>query len=193
VKILRYFFVGGVAAAVDIAFFFLFASLAGLNYLVVAPFGFVLATWVNYQLSIRHVFRSGARFKRSREILLVYAISAIGLLINQAVLYVLVAKLGAGGKVRCNRHGVLLELRNAQQLYIRPTLASRTTIPTRNRIARLTQTRPDTTACGSWRTRVRRDGNKPPRPSWGAAASCVTAVSKVALHKARADGMRVAF
>ena len=95
-KILRYLFVGGAAAAVDIAFFFVFARLAGLNYLAVAPFGFLLATWVNYQLSIRHVFRSGARFNRSREILLVYAISAIGLLINQAALYVLVAKLGTG-------------------------------------------------------------------------------------------------
>jgi len=95
VRILRYFVVGGVAATVDIGFFFLFAKLAGFNYLVVAPLGFVLATWVNYQLSIRHVFRSGARFSRGREILLVYAVSAIGLLINQAVLYVLVDRVGA--------------------------------------------------------------------------------------------------
>ena len=94
-RILRYFIVGGVAATVDIGFFFLFAKLAGFNYLVVAPLGFVLATWVNYQLSIRHVFRSGARFSRGREILLVYAVSAIGLLINQAVLYVLVDRVGA--------------------------------------------------------------------------------------------------
>jgi putative flippase GtrA len=53
------------------------------------------ATWVNYQLSIRHVFRSGVRFKRGREILLVYVVSAIDLLINQAVLYVLVDRVGA--------------------------------------------------------------------------------------------------
>jgi putative flippase GtrA len=95
VKILRYFVVGGVAATVDIGFFFLFAKLAGFNYLVVAPLGFVLATWVNYQLSVRHVFRSGTRFSRGREILLVYGVSAVGLLINQAVLYVLVGRLGA--------------------------------------------------------------------------------------------------
>jgi putative flippase GtrA len=95
VRILRYLIVGGVAAAVDIGFFLLFAKLAGFNYLVVAPLGFVLATWVNYQLSIRHVFRSGVRFKRRREILLVYAVSAVGLLINQAVLYLLVERVGA--------------------------------------------------------------------------------------------------
>ena len=94
-RILRYFIVGGVAATVDIGFFFLFAKLAGFNYLVVAPLGFVLATWVNYQLSIRHVFHSGVRFTRGREILLVYVVSAVGLLINQAVLYVLVDQVGA--------------------------------------------------------------------------------------------------
>ena len=43
-RVLRYFIVGGVAATVDIGFFFLFAKLAGFNYLVVAPLGFVLAT-----------------------------------------------------------------------------------------------------------------------------------------------------
>jgi putative flippase GtrA len=79
VRILRYFIVGGMAATVDIGFFLLFAKLAGFNYLVVAPLGFVLATWVNYQLSIRHVFRSGVRFTRGREIFLVYAVSAVGL------------------------------------------------------------------------------------------------------------------
>ena len=94
-RILRYFVVGGVAATVDIGFFFLFAKLARFNYLIVAPLGFVLATWVNYELSVRHVFRSGVRFSRGREILLVYVVSVVGLLINQAVLYVLVEEVGA--------------------------------------------------------------------------------------------------
>lgn len=93
-KVFRYFLVGGAAAAVDIGWFFIFAKLAGFNYLAVAPLGFVLATWVNYQLSVRHVFRSGIRFSRGREIILVYVISAVGLLVNQAVLYGLVDQLG---------------------------------------------------------------------------------------------------
>jgi len=95
VKIFRYFVVGGVAATVDIGFFFLFAKVAEFNYLAVAPVGFILATWVNYQLSVRHVFRSGVRFTRGREIVLVYVISTVGLLINQAILYGLVDLVGA--------------------------------------------------------------------------------------------------
>jgi len=94
-RILRYFVVGGVAASVDIGFFFLLAKLAGFNYLVVAPLGFILATWVNYELSVRLVFQSGARFSRRREILLVYVVSTVGLLINQLVLYLLVDQAGA--------------------------------------------------------------------------------------------------
>jgi putative flippase GtrA len=94
VKFFRYFVVGGVAAAVDIGCFFVLAKLAGFPYLVVAPFGFMLATWVNYELSVRHVFRSGARFSRKREVMLVYVVSGVGLLINQAALYVLVGRLG---------------------------------------------------------------------------------------------------
>ena len=94
-KIFRYFIIGGVAATVDIGFFFVFAKLAGLNYLLVAPVGFVLATLVNYELSVRHVFRSGIRFSRGREIVMIYVISTVGLLINQAILYGLVDLVGA--------------------------------------------------------------------------------------------------
>lgn len=93
-RIVRYFFVGAVAAAVDIGLFTLFVHVYGFDYLVVGACTFVAATAVNYALSIRVVFRSGARFRQRDEIALVFAISAVGLLVNQAVLYAGVAMLG---------------------------------------------------------------------------------------------------
>lgn len=93
-RIVRYFFVGAVAAGVDIGLFTVFAGLLGYNYLFVAACTFVIATLVNYLLSVRHVFASGVRFGRSREVTLVFAVSAIGLAINQAVLFGAVDKLG---------------------------------------------------------------------------------------------------
>ena len=93
-RIVRYFFVGAVAAAVDIGLFTVFARLLGYNYFVVAGCTFVVATLVNYLLSVRHVFESGARFGRTGEVALVFAVSAIGLAINQGVLFVAVDKLG---------------------------------------------------------------------------------------------------
>lgn len=86
-RVVKYFFVGAVAAAVDITIFFVFAKLAGLNYLIVGASGFILATLVNYALSIRHVFESEIRFSKRKEILIVYIISLVGLTMNQLVLY----------------------------------------------------------------------------------------------------------
>ena len=108
IKLARYFGVGGTAAFVDISLFTLFARHLGYNYLAVGFFTFVIATYVNYVLSVRFVFESGVRFARHHEIALVFAISAVGLAVNQAVLYVgvgilridmLLAKLFATGAV----------------------------------------------------------------------------------------------
>ena len=104
----RYFVVGGVSACVDIGLFMLFAKVLGLPYLRVAVGTFILATLVNYLLSVRFVFLSGRRFTKRWEIALVYAVSAIGLVLNAAILWLgvelvhlglLPAKLAATGTV----------------------------------------------------------------------------------------------
>jgi len=92
-RLTRYFFVGGVSAALDALIFFIFAKLVGFDYLVVASFGFMIATLVNYFLSVRFVFKSGVTFSRTQEIFLVYVASAISLLVNLIVLYVMVNKM----------------------------------------------------------------------------------------------------
>lgn len=89
-KIVKYFVVGGVAAGVDISIFFVFAKVLGLNYLAVSTVGFITATLVNYLLSIRHVFESGVRFSKKKELFFVYAVSVIALSVNQTVLFVMV-------------------------------------------------------------------------------------------------------
>ena len=85
-RILRYFAVGGAAACVDIGLFMLFAGGFGLPYLWVAAGSFLVATLVNYVLSVRFVFESGRRFRRRWELILVYLVSGIGLALNQAIL-----------------------------------------------------------------------------------------------------------
>ena len=95
-RIARYFAVGGVAACVDIGLFMLFAQHLGLPYLRVAAATFVVATLVNYWLSIRFVFVSGARFRRRWELALVFAVSGVGLALNQGILALAVERLGSG-------------------------------------------------------------------------------------------------
>lgn len=86
-KIIKYFFVGGVAALVDFLIFALFVKILALPWFISGVTGFTVATLVNYFLSIRHVFTSGARFKKHKEIVLIFFVSFIGLIINQLILW----------------------------------------------------------------------------------------------------------
>jgi putative flippase GtrA len=90
--IVRYFFVGGIAALVDWTLFGVFAQWLRLPWFPVALSSFVVATLVNYLLSVRHVFRSGVRFSTQHEVAMVFVVSAAGLAINQAVLWVLIER-----------------------------------------------------------------------------------------------------
>ena len=49
-KIIKYFLVGAIAALTDISLFYILAKLLGYNYLIVAFFSFITATFVNYIL-----------------------------------------------------------------------------------------------------------------------------------------------
>lgn len=89
-KIVKYFFVGGAAAAVDLTVFTVFAKLLGYNYLAVSVFGFAIATLVNYLLGIKFVFRRGARFSAQHEVALLYLVSATGLALNTGLLFAFV-------------------------------------------------------------------------------------------------------
>lgn len=93
-KLIRYFFVGGTAAMVDFAIFAMLIKLAGLDWFWAAAISFVVATGVNYFLSIRHVFESGIRFARHQEVTLIFLVSGIGLAINQGVLFLLIGRFG---------------------------------------------------------------------------------------------------
>ena len=84
-KLLRYFGVGGISALVDFALFaYLVNTFGHAQWFGAAAASFVVATLVNYVLSVRMVFSAGARFERTTEVLLVFAASAGGLAVNQA-------------------------------------------------------------------------------------------------------------
>lgn len=106
--LVKYFFCGGVAAAFDIFFFAIFAKILGFNYILVSIIGFFIATFINYYLSIRIAFQSEVRFKKTKEVLMVYLISGLGQVIHIFLLFVfieqfdidkLIAKIFATGTV----------------------------------------------------------------------------------------------
>jgi putative flippase GtrA len=87
-RIVRYFFVGGTAAVVDIGLFSIFTLYFGWPWIPVSIFTFILATLTNYFLSIKFVFESGARHKKHIEVFGVFIVSGLALLVNQLVLYI---------------------------------------------------------------------------------------------------------
>lgn len=91
-----YFVVGGIAAIVDIGGFMLLTGLFRIAWFWAAVASFLAAVAVNYFLSIRFVFASGVRFSRNAEMALVLLVSAIGLVLNEVALWVLIERTGAG-------------------------------------------------------------------------------------------------
>lgn len=92
-KFFRYFFVGGFCAIVDWAFFSIFLYGPGFHYLLAATLSFVIATGLNYVLSIRYVFERGPR-ARHTLIMMIYFVSGLSVVINLAILSATIELLG---------------------------------------------------------------------------------------------------
>ena len=89
-NLVRYFLVGACAAVVDFSFFAIAITQFSIHWFPAAATSFLVATAVNYLLSIAFVFESGVRFSKSTEWLAVLAVSGCGLILNQAILWALI-------------------------------------------------------------------------------------------------------
>ena len=89
IKIFRYLIVGTIASIVDFSVLFTLVNFFSFHWFYSASLSFILATIVNYYLSITYVFSSGIKFKEREEFLLVFIMSIVGLTLNQAFIYIL--------------------------------------------------------------------------------------------------------
>jgi putative flippase GtrA len=94
-KFIKYFIVGGIAALINIIIFFIFAKVLRFNYFAIGALAFIVATFINYILSIKYVFKSGIRFDKQKELFWIYIVSIIGLIENEVILYLFVNLLHA--------------------------------------------------------------------------------------------------
>lgn len=87
VQFVRYFFVGGFAFIVDFGLLYILTEYAGLHYLLSATLSFISGLLVNYVISCIWVF-SNSKFKnRLVEFLFFAAIGVVGLLLNDALIW----------------------------------------------------------------------------------------------------------
>ena len=83
----RYLVVGGVSALADWSVFAVMLYGLELHYIAAGTISFILATGLNYYLSVRFVFGAGSRGPR-QAMVLVYMVSTVGIAINLGVLTV---------------------------------------------------------------------------------------------------------
>lgn len=86
-----YFFVGGVSALVEWISFYLFGSCFGIQYLPATGLAFIISTTTNWFLGRTITFKGSQTGRnKAKEIVLVFGVSAIGLLGNLALMYLFV-------------------------------------------------------------------------------------------------------
>lgn len=102
IKLVLYLFVGGTAALVEWALFYIFITYVlnafglGLTELTMlaTSLAFCLSTLYHYFLGNVLVFDSGSRYDRSKELSLVFLVSIMGLAFNLLLMYIFVTLLG---------------------------------------------------------------------------------------------------
>lgn len=87
-QFLRYFFVGGSAAVVDLTVYTALLSYLGMHYALAAFVGYMMGLAWNHFLCLVWVFES--KHNRAKEVLMVFFIALGGLLWTWLILYLLI-------------------------------------------------------------------------------------------------------
>ena len=87
IQFIRYFFVGGIAAVVNVGSLFIFVDLVGINYIVSNVLSFILGLIVNYILSKKLVFTHDNSMNIVFEFIMYAIIGVLGLGFDTLILW----------------------------------------------------------------------------------------------------------
>lgn len=94
IQFIRYFFVGGIAAVVNIGSLYFFSSILSINYIVGNVFAFILGLLVNYLLSKKFVFTKNSSINQFFEFVMYSVIGVLGLVFDTFMLWLFTSKIG---------------------------------------------------------------------------------------------------
>ena len=86
-QIMKFGVVGVIACVIDYGLMVALTELAGVNYLISATISFIVSVTFNYFASMRYVFTHKEGMSRRREFVVFVVLSVIGLLINDALMW----------------------------------------------------------------------------------------------------------
>ncbi len=87
-QILKFGIVGLFCFFIDYGITIIMTNVFGVHYLISKFFGFIISAVVNYLLSIKFVFTQKKEMDKGKEFTVFLILSAIGLVINEIVMYV---------------------------------------------------------------------------------------------------------
>lgn len=93
-QLMKFGVVGVVAFLIDYGLMVILTELAGVEYLLSATISFTVSVVFNYLASMRYVFTHKEGMSRRREFVIFVVLSVIGLLINDALMFVGTTLLG---------------------------------------------------------------------------------------------------
>ncbi len=91
---LKFCVVGAICTAIDFGVLILLREVFGVNYLIANVAAFTVSVIVNYFLSMRFVFRGKKDANKVREFIVFVILSAIGLALNEWLMWLSVSALG---------------------------------------------------------------------------------------------------
>lgn len=93
-QLFRFGVCGVIAFAIDYSLLYVLTEFVGINYLVSSAISFTVSVVVNYIISIKWVFDVAGERSQSKDLIVFIILSAIGLGINQVVMWASVEKFG---------------------------------------------------------------------------------------------------
>ena len=99
IQFIRYFFVGGIAAVVNIGLLFLLVDIFDINYILSNIIGFIFALLVNYGLSTMFVFTKDNSMSKIFELVMYVIIGVLGLGFDTLILWVCTSKINIYYKI----------------------------------------------------------------------------------------------
>ena len=87
-QVLRFGIVGVISTLVDFAIYTILCNGFHIPYLIAGVCGFSISLVVNYLLSMKYVFERRDDMSRKREFMLFAGMSAVGLVLNEIILYI---------------------------------------------------------------------------------------------------------
>ena len=95
-QFITYFCVGGIATVVDWVLFYILANVLNIHYSVSTIISFIFSTVVNWFVGRIWTFKDNEKYKdnKGRELVLIFAVSAVGMGANVLLMWIFVTLLG---------------------------------------------------------------------------------------------------